>query len=89
MSMILQKMGKGIKIILDKNKLKMVYLIKGKINMRWIIQKIEKVSKYQKKLYWSNEWGWTTKRFADKFSDKEKNTLNLPLEGKWVTSYPY
>lgn len=35
------------------------------------------------KLYWSNKDGWVEK-FFDMFTLEETETLNLPLEGKWV-----
>lgn len=33
--------------------------------------------------YWSNEFGWTSRSYADLFSDKEKHHFNLPLDGEW------
>lgn len=40
-------------------------------------------------LYWSNKYGWCEMDFdfkdtIDMFTQHEKNTLNLPIEGKWV-----
>ena len=35
-------------------------------------------------LYWSNTMGWVDKLNATLFSEKEKNTLNLPIDGRWV-----
>ena len=40
-------------------------------------------NKNDEELYWSNQWGWCDIDEADRFSEDEKNTLNLPLEGKW------
>jgi hypothetical protein len=37
-------------------------------------------------LYWSNEYGWTTKEDADSYSDKEKNLyMKDPehMDGEW------
>jgi hypothetical protein len=35
--------------------------------------------------FWSNEWGWTDVQSADLFSADEKKTLNLPVDGMWIT----
>lgn len=37
--------------------------------------------------YWSNEDGWGFKSTATVFTEEEKNTLNLPMEGEWVEIY--
>ena len=34
--------------------------------------------------YWSNKLGWTAIGLADQFTEAEKNTLNLPMDGEWV-----
>jgi hypothetical protein len=34
--------------------------------------------------FWSNEYGWTDFRSATKFTDKDTETLDLPMDGKWV-----
>jgi hypothetical protein len=35
--------------------------------------------------YWSNEFGWVEdKEHASTFSDSDRDTLNLPLGGRWV-----
>jgi len=34
-------------------------------------------------LYWSNEWGWTNKKSASIFTQKEYETCYLPIGGKW------
>jgi len=34
------------------------------------------------KLYWSNEWGWGSKKGCTKFSTNE---CNLPIDGIWRT----
>jgi hypothetical protein len=34
--------------------------------------------------YWSNDFGWTSMIEADHFSQKERDTLNLPIDGEWV-----
>jgi hypothetical protein len=36
-----------------------------------------------KRVYWSNEFGWTWVESADVFTDDERNTLNLPMGGTW------
>jgi hypothetical protein len=34
--------------------------------------------------YWSNEYGWTSKEEADKFSEDEKSSFpHLPIGGEW------
>jgi hypothetical protein len=45
--------------------------------MSWIIENVD-----EPELAWSNEWGWCEDTF-DTFSDEEKETLNLPLGGRW------
>lgn len=35
-------------------------------------------------IYWSNKVGWTTYENADIFTESEKNSLGLPLSGKWA-----
>ena len=35
-------------------------------------------------LYWSNETGWVDLDSADRFNDKERRSLNLPMEGYWI-----
>jgi len=35
-------------------------------------------------LYWSNDLGWVLRPQSDKFTTEEKNTLNLPLGGRWL-----
>jgi hypothetical protein len=35
-------------------------------------------------LLWSNEQGWVDEGYPpDVFSEEERRTLNLPLEGRW------
>lgn len=36
-------------------------------------------------LYWNNAIGWVDAGSADQFSDQEREELNLPLEGKWLS----
>lgn len=36
------------------------------------------------RLFWSNQDGWVEEGEADKFTDDEKASLNLPIEGQWV-----
>ena len=35
-------------------------------------------------LYWSNEWGWTSIEEAEKFTEEEAASFNLPLGGEWA-----
>ena len=35
-------------------------------------------------LYWNNSDGWGCADTADRFTDAEKQTLNLPIGGAWV-----
>jgi len=35
-------------------------------------------------LFWSNVHGWVDFDNCDGFTPEEKETLNLPIEGKWV-----
>lgn len=35
--------------------------------------------------YWSNAHGWTGRGEADRFSDRERRGLQLPVDGTWVT----
>jgi hypothetical protein len=46
--------------------------------MAWIIQ-----NKNDSDLAWSNSWGWCEDDF-DTFSDEEKQSFNLPIEGRWL-----
>lgn len=34
--------------------------------------------------YWSNDFGWTWKDLATRFTDEEKETYHLPISGVWV-----
>lgn len=44
----------------------------------WVIQcKTDPLS------FWSNTYGWVAEGY-DTFSSREKETLNLPIDGKWV-----
>ena len=45
--------------------------------MNWIITNIEEPD-----LCWSNTDGWVEEDF-DTFTDDEKQTLNLPVDGQW------
>jgi hypothetical protein len=33
---------------------------------------------------WSNKFGWVDDDEYDLFTEKEKNELNLPINGRWV-----
>ena len=48
------------------------------MNTLWTIRDEE-----EEELYWSNEYGWVYYKYADVFTDEERNTLNLPLGGIW------
>jgi len=36
-------------------------------------------------LAWSNEFGWVANDTYDVFSQTERDTLNLPIDGQWWT----
>lgn len=36
------------------------------------------------KAFWSNADGWVGMKAADTFSEEERKTLNLPIDGCWV-----
>ena len=35
-------------------------------------------------VFWNNQDGWGDADNADRFTDAEKQTLNLPIDGAWV-----
>ena len=35
-------------------------------------------------LWWSNDWGWGSKKGATVFTKEESNYLNLPIDGVWI-----
>lgn len=35
--------------------------------------------------FWSNEDGWADLASATRFTEKEKETLRLPMDGSWLT----
>jgi len=37
-------------------------------------------------LFWNNLIGWVDVSSADVFNQREKNTLNLPIEGQWQST---
>lgn len=41
-------------------------------------------NKADSSLYWSNVWGWGDRTGATTFSQAEKATRPLPMEGFWV-----
>lgn len=47
--------------------------------MAWCIQ-----SETDKKLYWSNDHGWVPPNQAVVFSNMDKQTVQLPMGGKWA-----
>lgn len=40
------------------------------------------------KAFWSNADGWVGLKGSDIFTDKERETLNLPIDGCWVPAEP-
>lgn len=36
------------------------------------------------RLYWNNEYGWGNKAGAQKFTERNTKTLNLPIKGRWL-----
>jgi hypothetical protein len=36
------------------------------------------------RLYWNNEFGWGSPEEATTFTLEERNTFNLPMNGKWI-----
>lgn len=36
------------------------------------------------RLFWSNEFGWTTEDNCDSFDHDEKDNFNLPVDGIWI-----
>jgi hypothetical protein len=51
--------------------------------MKWIIRcAVPDSDGYPQ--YWSNEWGWTRWKWATVFTDVERASLRLPLDGQWV-----
>lgn len=44
-------------------------------------------NKTSRDLYWSNKDGWVDELSADRFSDKEAETLNLPTDGEWSPAF--
>lgn len=41
---------------------------------------------YTEGMYWSNDYGWVGRDGATRFSQEERDTLNLPLAGCWEIS---
>jgi hypothetical protein len=57
----------------------------------WRIKSINEVDEDGDPLYWSNEFGWTERKEAERFDEGEKNAFNLPMGGEWelrTTSQP-
>jgi len=50
----------------------------------FVIVSTSEVNEEDKPLYWSNNAGWVDLCNADEFSKKERNSLNLPIDGKWA-----
>ena len=40
-------------------------------------------NKNDDQLFWNNELGWVDTSLETKFSQEERDTLNLPIEGVW------
>jgi len=34
-------------------------------------------------LFWSNEWGWGSRRGCERFTWAEHRRVRLPMEGEW------
>ena len=49
--------------------------------MTWLIKSKDRY--FTETLYWSNDHGYVDKESATRFTDDEKHTLRLPLEGEW------
>jgi len=47
------------------------------MQMNWIIS-----NKNDPKFCWSNTFGWCSETY-DSFTQQEKDTLNLPIDGVW------
>lgn len=43
------------------------------------------MSKEEGGLFWSNSQGWASKHECDEFTEEEKETFNLPMNGEWIT----
>ena len=46
---------------------------------------IGNVNTEKKTEFWSNEDGWADLASATRFTEKEKETLRLPMDGSWLT----
>ena len=40
-------------------------------------------NKENDQIFWSNHWGWVEEG-EDRFTQKERDSLDLPLNGVWV-----
>ena len=45
------------------------------------------VNKNDDQLFWSNEFGWVGTEYEDHFTEYERNTLSLPLDGVWCVCF--
>lgn len=45
------------------------------------------INEKNKNLFWNNENGWGSFDTSDSFSLEEKESLNLPQEGVWVSAW--
>lgn len=48
--------------------------------MNWMIRNCKNHDEF-----WNNATGWGSKATADRFTQKERRSLNPPIDGKWVT----
>lgn len=52
---------------------------------KWYIKnKTEKDEDLGCYLFWNNKIGWTLLAHATGFTEDEKNSLRLPIDGEWV-----
>jgi len=49
--------------------------------MTWLIKARD--GYFTETLYWSNYHGYVNRELATRFTEDEKNTVRLPLEGEW------
>ena len=49
----------------------------------WMYRHRTETDSHGKPKYWSQEFGWTWKEFADTFTDSEKESVALPAGGEW------
>ena len=45
------------------------------------------INEKNKNLFWNNENGWGSFDTSDSFSTEDKESLNLPQEGEWISAW--